>query len=78
LKKKKLTNKEITETLTGLNSNDHLLYQHIQQIRQEVLETKQVFSLYLDHKGDTENFNKFIKKVTDEFEKKQSKDSGGA
>ena len=44
---------------------------------QNILEVKQVFSLYLDHKEDTENFNKFIKTKVEEFDNKQSKDKGG-
>ena len=44
---------------------------------QNILEVRQVFSLYLDYKEDTENFNKFIKTKVEEFDKKQSKDKGG-
>ena len=65
----KLTNKEITEAIGGLSNNDLLL-------RQEVLETKQMFSLYLQYRTEVlndnvEDFNKFVKAKVEEFEKQQ-------
>ena len=68
-KKKKLANKEITEAIGGLSNNDLLL-------RQEVLETKQMFSLYLQYRTEVlndnvEDFNKFVKAKVEEFEKQQ-------
>ena len=65
-----MTNKEITSVLAELSNN-------VQMLLQNILEVKQVFSLYLDHKEDTESFNKFIKTKVEEFDKKQSKDKGG-
>ena len=69
MKKKKLTNKEITEAISGLSHNDLLL-------RKEVLEVKQLFSLYLQFrntvfKEDVEDFNKFVKAKVEEFEQEQ-------
>ena len=73
MSKKKLTNKEITEALGGLNGNDHIL-------RQEVLEVKQMFSLYLQYRNevlneDVEDFNKFVKAKVEEFEQQQRSES---
>ena len=69
MSKKKLTNKEITEAIVGLNSNDQIL-------RKENLEMRQMFSLYLEYrseafKEDVEGFNKFVKAKVEEFEKQQ-------
>ena len=69
MKKKKLTNKEITEALGGLNSNDQILWK-------EIIEIKQMFSLYLTYRNKTfkeelEGFNKFVKAEIEEFEKQQ-------
>ena len=69
MSKKKLTNKEITEAISGLSNNDLLL-------RQEVLETKQMFSLYLQYRTEVlndnvEDFNSFVKEKVEEFEKQQ-------
>ena len=65
-----MSNKEITSVLAEVSNND-------QKLLQNILEVRQVFSLYLDYKEDTENFNKFIKTKVEEFDKKQSKDKGG-
>ena len=72
MKKKKLTNKEITKVLGELSNND-------QTLLKEILEIKQVFSLYLDCIGHTDKFNKFVKGKVKEFEKQQrSKITKGA
>ena len=63
-KKKKLTNKEMTEVFAGLNSNDQILWK-------EIVEIKQIFSLYLEYRKETEKFNKFVKAKVEEFESKQ-------
>ena len=63
-KKKKLTNKEMTEAIAGLSSNDQILWK-------EVVEMKQLFSLYLEHRKETEKFSKFVKAKVEEFENKQ-------
>ena len=63
-KKKKLTNKEMTEAIAGLSNNDQILWK-------EVVEMKQLFSLYLEHRKETEKFNKFVKAKVKEFENKQ-------
>ena len=64
MSKKKLTNKEITEAIVGLSSNDQIL-------RKENLEMRQMFSLYLEHRKQTEKFNKFVKAKVEEFERQQ-------
>jgi len=72
LKKKKLTNKEITKVLGELSNNDQTLWK-------EILEIKQVFSLYLECIEHTDKFNKFVKGKVEEFEKQQrSEDKEGA
>ncbi len=64
MSKKKLTNKEITAAIGGLGKNDEILWK-------QILEMRQVFGLYLEHKKETETFNKFVKAKTEEFERKQ-------
>ena len=64
MKKKKLTNKEITKVLGELSNNDQTLWK-------EILEIKQIFSLYLECIGHTDKFNKFVKGKVKEFEKQQ-------
>ncbi len=64
LKKKKLTNKEITEALIGFNHNYQIIWK-------EMLEIKQIFSLYLECIGHTDKFDKFVKGKVKEFEKQQ-------
>ena len=72
MKKKKLTNKEITKVLGELSNNDQTLWK-------EILEIKQVFSLYLECIEHTDKFNKFVMAKTKEFEKQQrSEDKKGA
>ena len=70
LSKKKLTNKEITEAIAGLSHNCLLL-------REENLETRRVFALYLEHEEKTESFNKFVKAKVEEFEKQRSENKEG-
>ena len=70
MKKKKLTNREITEAIAGLSNNDTLL-------RKESLEMRQIFILYLEFKGESENFNKFVTAKIEEFEKQRSGDKEG-
>ena len=64
MKKKKLTNKEITKVLDELSNNDQILWK-------EILEIKQIFSLYLECIEHTDKFNKFVKGKVKEFEKQQ-------
>jgi|TARA_R100000742_G_C4232424_1_gene53708 hypothetical protein len=69
LKKKKLTNKELTDSITGLSQNDEILWK-------EILDVKQVFGLYLEYrkesyKEDNEGFNNFVKAKIEEFERQQ-------
>jgi hypothetical protein len=71
LSKKKLTNRELTEAIAGLSNNCLLL-------REENLETRKVVALYLEYKGETESFNKFINAKVKEFEKQRSENKGGA
>jgi|TARA_Y100000296_G_scaffold55922_1_gene64148 hypothetical protein len=64
LKKKKLTNKEMSGAIAGLSNNDQILWK-------EILEIKQLFSLYLECIEHTDKFNKFVKGKVKEFEKQQ-------
>ena len=64
MKKKKLTNKEITKVLDELSNNDQILWK-------EILEIKQIFSLYLECIKHTDKFDKFVKGKVKEFEKQQ-------
>tara|TARA_Y100001951_G_C11053729_1_gene137022 strand:+ start:291 stop:479 length:189 start_codon:yes stop_codon:yes gene_type:complete len=54
----------MTEAIAGLSSNDQILWK-------EVVEMKQLFSLYLEHRKETEKFSKFVKAKVEEFENKQ-------
>tara|TARA_Y100000310_G_scaffold18235_1_gene17958 strand:- start:228 stop:416 length:189 start_codon:yes stop_codon:yes gene_type:complete len=54
----------MTEVFAGLNSNDQILWK-------EIVEIKQIFSLYLEYRKETEKFNKFVKAKVEEFESKQ-------
>jgi len=54
----------MSKAIGGLSNNDQILWK-------EILEIKQIFSLYLDCIGHTERFNKFVKDKTEEFEKLQ-------
>mgnify|MGYP003145985367 FL=1 len=76
MKKKKLTKKEIEEAIGGLSSNDQVLWK-------EILELKQIFSLYLIYRKevfneDIEDFNKFVTSKAKEFEQQRSEDKEGA
>ena len=71
MKKKKLTKRELNESIEGLSNNDQMLLK-------EIIETKQVMSLYLEYKGDTDNFNKFVKGKVEEFEQQRSENKKGA
>ena len=71
MKKKKLTNKEITQAIEGLSNNCQIL-------RKENLENTQWFALYLEYRKETEKFNKFVKGKIEEFEQQRSKDKKGA
>jgi len=64
LSKKKLTNKEMTSAIAGLSDNDQILWK-------ESVEIKQLFSLYLEYRKETEKFSKFVKAKVKEFENKQ-------
>ncbi len=76
MKKKKLTKKQVEEAIGGLSSNDQVLWK-------EILELKQIFSLYLIYRKevfneDIEDFNKFVTSKAKEFEQKRSEDKEGA
>tara|TARA_Y100001951_G_scaffold51546_1_gene40730 strand:- start:520 stop:735 length:216 start_codon:yes stop_codon:yes gene_type:complete len=71
LKKNKLTRKEIENALNGLSSNDQILWK-------EILEFKQVFSLYLEYSKETEKFSKFVTSKAKEFEQQRSENKEGA
>ncbi len=67
LKKKRLT--KIEEAIDGLSNNDQIIWK-------EMLETKQIISLYLEYNKDTDKFNKFVKAKVKEFEQR-SEDTKG-
>ena len=67
LKKNKLTRKEMEQAISGLSSNDQVLYDKILQIDNLV-------GLYLEYKKDTEEFNKFVKSKLEQ----RSEDKEGA
>jgi len=71
LKKNKLTRKEIENALNGLSGNDQILWK-------EILEFKQVFSLYLEYRKETEKFSKFVTSKAKEFEQQRSENKEGA
>ena len=71
MKKKKLTNKEITEAIAGLSDND-------QYLNNKTLQLDNLLGLYLEYRKDTEKFNKFVKAKAEEFEQQRSKDKEGA
>ena len=75
MSKKKLTNKEITQAIDGLGKNDEVL---LELFRNNLLELRQIISLYLEFRNDTEKFNKFVKAKAEEFEQQRSKDKEGA
>ena len=67
MKKKRLT--KIEEAIDGLSNNDQIIWK-------EMLETKQIISLYLEYNKDTDKFNKFVKAKVKEFEQR-SEDTKG-
>ena len=71
MSKKKLTNKELTAAIDGLSQNDQVLWK-------EILEMKQTFALYLNHKNETDSFSNFVKAKVEEFEKQRSENKKGA
>ncbi len=71
MKKNKLTRKEIENALNGLSSNDQILWK-------ETLELRQVFSLYLEYRKETEKFSKFVTSKAKEFEQQRSENKEGA
>jgi hypothetical protein len=76
LSKNKLTNKEITGVLGELSQND-------QYLLKEIVEIKQAFALYLEHRKeafneDVDGFNEFVKGKVKEFEQQRSKNKEGA
>ena len=64
MKKKKLTNKEITKAIDGLSNNDQYLHN-------KILQFDNLFGLYLEYRKDTDKFDKFVKGKVKEFEQKQ-------
>ena len=76
MKKKKLTNKEITNAIDGLSKNDGII---LNMLNNNVFELKQIMLLYLEWKKETDSFDKFVKAKAEEFEKQQrSGDKKGA
>ena len=66
MKRKKLTNKEITEAIDGLSSND-------QYLQNKILQLDKLLGLYLEYRKETEKFDKFVKAKMEEFEQQRSK-----
>ena len=64
MKKKKLTNKEITEAIDIIDRNT-------QYLNNKFLQIDNLFGLYLEYSKDTKKFNKFVKAKAEEFEKQQ-------
>ena len=64
MSKKKLTNKEITQAIDGLSSND-------QYLQNKILQLDKLLGLYLEYRKETEKFDKFVKAKVKEFEKQQ-------
>ena len=71
MSKKKLTNKEITQAIDGLSSND-------QYLQNKILQLDKLLGLYLEYRKETEKFDKFVKAKMEEFEQQRSKDKKGA
>ena len=64
MKKKKLTNKELTEAISGLSNNDQFL-------NNKLLQIDSLFGLYLEYRKETDKFDKFVKGRVKEFEQKK-------
>ena len=64
MKKRNPSKKDILETLTGLQHNIEIMWQKLLQI-------DNLFGLYLEHRKETENFSKFVKKKAEEFEQQR-------
>ena len=67
LKKKRLA--KIEEAIDGLSNNDQIIWK-------EILEIKQIISLYLEYNKDTDKFNKFVKAKVKEFEQRSEDKQG--
>ena len=67
MKKKRLA--KIEEAIDGLSNNDQIIWK-------EMLETKQIISLYLEYNKDTDKFNKFVKAKVKEFEQRSEDKKG--
>ena len=67
MKKKRLA--KIEEAIDGLSNNDQIIWK-------EMLETKQIISLYLEYNKDTDKFNKFVKAKVKEFEQRSENKKG--
>ena len=61
----------MTEAIAGLSNNDQILWK-------ESVEMKQLFSLYLEYRKETEKFSKFVKGKVEEFEQQRSEIKKGA
>ena len=68
MKKKKLTNKERDIAIDGLINNFHILYN-------KNLHIDNLLGLYLEYRGDTDKFSKFVKVKAEEFEKRQQSEN---
>ena len=71
MKKKKLTNKERDAVAERLSDNDQIL-------NNKILYLDTMLGLYLEYRGDTDKFSKFVKVKAEKFEKRQkSEDKKG-
>ena len=68
MKKKKLTNKERDAAIDALINNFQILYN--KNLRNDAL-----WGLYLEYRGDTDKFSKFVKVKAEEFEKRQQSEN---
>ena len=68
MKKKKLTNKERDAVAERLSDNDQIL-------NNKILNIDNLLGLYLEYRGDTDKFGKFVKVKAEEFEKRQQSEN---
>ena len=75
---KKITNKEIRDSLNDIYKAIVKLDNNCQILNQKDFQTDAKFNLYLRYCGEEDKFTKFVKKEIDKSEKAKSTDKGGA
>ena len=75
LKKKKLTNKELTNAVMGIGQDAMTNNKNIQFLAEKVFFNEFLFSLLLEHDKE---FNKIVMKKAKEVEEPRSSDKKGA